>query len=156
MTQIESFTLDHNAVHAPYVRLAGSETHDGAKLSKFDLRLIQPNETAMSTAAIHTLEHLLATQMRQLLEGIIDLSPMGCRTGFYLIVWDKPSCVDVAIALLRTLQAVLAASEVPATTAEACGNFRDHSLAEAQAVARRVIEQGISSDAFERQVVSVA
>ena len=61
MPVVESFTLDHNKVIAPYVRVAGSEKHAlGSVVEKYDLRLLQPNVDAIPTAALHTLEHLLA------------------------------------------------------------------------------------------------
>ena len=90
MEKVESFQLDHTKVKAPYVRLSGTEQSEkGSKIQKYDLRFLQPNEDAMPTAAIHTLEHLLATYLRDELKGIIDISPMGCRTGFYMIIWDE-------------------------------------------------------------------
>ena len=92
MAKVESFQLDHNIVKAPYVRAAGVE-HDekGSTVQKYDLRFLQPNKDAIPTAAIHTLEHLLATYLRDELQGIIDISPMGCRTGFYMILWNEHS-----------------------------------------------------------------
>ena len=58
----------------------------------------------MPTAAIHTLEHLLATYLRDELKGIIDISPMGCRTGFYMIIWDEHEPNDIATALTKVLR----------------------------------------------------
>ena len=90
MQKVESFKLDHTKVKAPYIRkcceLKGT---NGDIVTKFDLRFLQPNEETFGTAAIHGLEHLLATYLRETLDGIIDLSPMGCRTGFYLIMWGE-------------------------------------------------------------------
>ena len=88
MEKVESFKLDHNKVKAPYVRkCCVLDGKSGDKVSKFDLRFLQPNVEAFGTGAIHGLEHLLATYLREELDNIIDLSPMGCRTGFYLIMW---------------------------------------------------------------------
>ncbi|MCP4632996.1 MAG: S-ribosylhomocysteine lyase, partial [candidate division Zixibacteria bacterium] len=79
---IESFTVDHINMPAPQVRKVGTYSGEkGDKISKFDLRFIKPNSDAIPTGAIHTLEHLLATYMRTDLPDIIDISPMGCRTG---------------------------------------------------------------------------
>lgn len=117
MPVVESFTLDHTKVKAPYVRVAGVERHAlGSVVQKFDLRLLQPNTDAIPTAALHTLEHLLAFGLREELDGIIDISPMGCRTGFYLILWDEHKPADVAAALTRVLRRVLDATDVPAVT----------------------------------------
>ena len=83
MDKVESFELDHRKVKAPYIRkcctLNGPQ---GDYVTKFDIRFLQPNKEAFGTAAMHGLEHLLAYELRKNLDGIIDFSPMGCRTGF--------------------------------------------------------------------------
>ena len=91
-TQVDSFNLDHTKVRAPYVRLAGRyQGERGDTIQKYDLRLVQPNEAEIPTAALHTIEHLLAGYLRdELGDKIIDASPMGCRTGFYLTVLGTP------------------------------------------------------------------
>ena len=151
MARVESFELDHNKVKAPYVRVAGVE-HDekGSTIQKIDLRFLQPNTDAFPTGAVHTLEHLLATYLRDHLEGIIDVSPMGCRTGFYCIKWNESSAEEIAQALENTLHDVLETEVIPAVTAKECGNYRDHSLFSAKEYAKQVLEQGISRDPFER------
>ena len=129
MAKVESFSLDHNKVKAPYVRMAGMETNQGAVIQKFDLRFLQPNQDALPTAALHTLEHLLAVNLRDYIEGVIDLSPMGCRTGFYLIVWGEHSTEEIRDALKTVLEKhVIDTDYVPAVSAKECGNYRDHSL----------------------------
>ncbi|WP_150265768.1 S-ribosylhomocysteine lyase [Paenibacillus tepidiphilus] len=149
MAKVESFQLDHTKVKAPYVRIAGTERDGkGSTIQKYDLRLLQPNQDALPTAAVHTLEHLLATYLRDELPGVIDVSPMGCRTGFYLILWDEHSPADVAAAFTRVLQQVLQTGEVPAVSALECGNYRDHSLFSAKEYARQALEAGISDDPF--------
>jgi S-ribosylhomocysteine lyase len=149
MAKVESFQLDHTKVKAPYVRVAGTEKNaKGSTIQKYDLRFLQPNADALPTAAVHTLEHLLATYLRDELEGIIDISPMGCRTGFYLIIWDEHNPADVAAALTKVLHKVLDTEVVPAVSALECGNYRDHSLFSAQEYARQVLDAGISDDPF--------
>lgn len=149
MAKVESFQLDHTKVKAPYVRVAGTEKNaKGSTIQKYDLRLLQPNVDALPTAAVHTLEHLLATYLRDELEGIIDISPMGCRTGFYLIIWDEHNPADIAAALTKVLNKVLETEVVPAVSALECGNYKDHSLFSAQEYARIVLEAGISDDPF--------
>ncbi|MNO30155.1 S-ribosylhomocysteine lyase [compost metagenome] len=149
MAKVESFQLDHTKVKAPYVRVAGTEKNEkGSTIQKYDLRLLQPNADALPTAAVHTLEHLLATYLRDELEGIIDISPMGCRTGFYLIIWDEHDPADVAAALTKVLHKVLETEHVPAVSALECGNYKDHSLFSAKEYARLVLEAGISDDPF--------
>lgn len=151
MVRVESFDLDHNIVKAPYVRVAGVE-HDaqGSTIQKIDLRFLQPNTDSFPTGAMHTLEHLLATYLREHLEDIIDVSPMGCRTGFYCIKWNESTPEEIATALEKTLQDVMETEVVPAVTAKECGNYRDHSLFAAKEYAKQVLEAGISRDPFER------
>lgn len=150
MARVESFDLDHNIVKAPYVRVAGVEEENGTRIQKIDLRFLQPNEDALPTSAVHTLEHLLATYLRDHLEGIIDVSPMGCRTGFVCVKWGEATPEEIAVALEKTLQQVLDTEIVPAMTAKECGNFRDHSLYAAKVYVEQVLEEGISRDPFER------
>ena len=91
MAEVESFTLDHTAVKAPYVRLIGVEQGPrGDEISNFDVRFVQPNEGEIPTAGLHTIEHLLASLLRDRVDGVIDISPFGCRTGFHLIMWGRP------------------------------------------------------------------
>lgn len=150
MAKVESFSLNHDLVKAPYVRLAGSEENEGVLVEKYDLRFLQPNEDALPTAALHTLEHLLATKMRDELTGIIDISPMGCRTGFYMIMWGHHDMKEIRDALVNTLEFVVATDFVPAVKREACGNYKDHSLFSAQEYAKEILAKGISLDPFER------
>lgn len=148
MTNVESFTLDHTKVKAPFVRKSGLEERSGVRVSKFDLRLLQPNLEEMSTGAIHTLEHFIAGFMREKLDGVIDISPMGCRTGFYMIVWGDIEVKPVIDALYYSLKKVLEQEEVPAANELQCGNYRDHSLVEAKEYARQVLEKGISDKIY--------
>lgn len=149
--KVTSFDLDHTRVRAPYVRLAGLYTGPkGDVISKFDLRLVQPNVAEVPTAALHTIEHLLAGYLRGSLgDGssgeIIDASPMGCRTGFYLSVFGEPDEAVVARALTRSLEAIRThQGEIPGCSEERCGNFRDHSLSGAQAWAERILKDPIT------------
>ena len=150
MARVESFELDHRKVKAPYVRLAGTEQNGDALVEKYDLRFLQPNKDALPTGALHTLEHLLAVNMRDELKGIIDISPMGCRTGFYMIMWDQHSPQEIRDALVNVLNKVINTEVVPAVSAKECGNYKDHSLFAAKEYAKIVLDQGISLDPFER------
>lgn len=133
---VESFSLDHTKVKAPYVRLAGRKVGPkGDAVTKFDVRFCQPNAEYMPTGAIHTLEHLMAEYIRDELDGVIDLSPMGCRTGFYLTVFGEPGEESVAKKLSVVLSKVAAWPEseaVPGVDPVMCGNWRDHDLATAK------------------------
>jgi S-ribosylhomocysteine lyase len=140
-TKVESFTMDHTKVKAPFVRKCGVLTGpNGDVVTKFDLRFMQPNAGAIPTAALHALEHLLAGYLRDEVENVIDLSPMGCRTGFYFIVWGEPSIETIQTALCKALERVVVAAEVPAANEVQCGNYRDLSLFGAQEYAKQVLK----------------
>ncbi|WP_125582244.1 S-ribosylhomocysteine lyase [Lacticaseibacillus suibinensis] len=157
MAKVESFTLDHTKVKAPYVRLI-TEEHgpQGDVISNYDLRLVQPNQAAIDTAGLHTIEHLLASLLRDRLDGVIDCSPFGCRTGFHLITWGTHSTTEVAKALKSSLEAIaneITWADVPGTTIESCGNYKDHSLFSAKEWAKLILSRGISDQPFERHEV---
>ncbi|MZQ75947.1 MAG: S-ribosylhomocysteine lyase [Peptoclostridium sp.] len=137
---VESFTMDHTVVKAPFVRKCGViTTPKGDTITKFDLRFVQPNVESMPTAAIHALEHLMAGFIREELDNVVDLSPMGCRTGFYLIMVGELSEEEVAKALISSLEKVIAAEEVPAANPVQCGNYKDMSLFGAKEYAKEVL-----------------
>ena len=149
MEKVESFKLDHNKVKAPYVRTCC--VLDGKiwdKVSKFDLRFLQPKVEAFGTASMHGLEHLLAPYLRAELDNIIDLSPMGCRTGFYLIIWGDVEASTVKLALERALQKVMECKEMIAASAVECGNYRDLSLFGAKEYAKKALEEGFSLNIY--------
>lgn len=149
MEKVESFKLDHNKVKAPYVRkCCVLDGKMGDKVSKFDLRFLQPNVEAFGTAAIHGLEHLLATYLREEMDNIIDLSPMGCRTGFYLIMWGDIEPSLVKSGLERALQKVIDCKEMIAASAVECGNYRDLSLFGAQEYAKKALKEGFSLNIY--------
>lgn len=155
-TEIESFTLDHDAVKAPYVRIISTQQGPkGDVITNFDVRLAQPNEQEIPTGAMHTLEHLLALYLRPQLEGYIDCSPYGCRTGFHLLCWGEPTAAQAALALKYALEQITETEweDVPGTQRQECGNYRDHSLWGAKEWARSILAQGISEDAFARRLV---
>jgi S-ribosylhomocysteine lyase len=77
--------------------------------------------------------------MRERIDGIIDVSPMGCRTGFYLTKIGQSDLEEIEQALISSLEEVIATEDVPAMTAKQCGNYRDHSLFGAQEYARKFL-----------------
>ncbi|MDI3312682.1 MAG: S-ribosylhomocysteine lyase [Thermoanaerobacterium sp.] len=142
--KVESFKLDHRTVKAPYVRKSGTLVGpNGDVVTKYDIRLTQPNVDSIPTGGIHTLEHLFATYFRDYFDDIIDISPMGCRTGFYLTKFGDTSIDVIKDALKKVLERVLATKEedVPATNEIQCGNYRDHSLFTAKEYAKAVLEK---------------
>lgn len=149
MVKVESFELDHRLVKAPYVRKVKTEHGaEGGTISKFDLRFMQPNEEVLPTAAIHTMEHLLAGFMREKLDGIIDISPMGCRTGFYLVAWGDVEVKKVIDALEHSLKSIIDAKEIPAANIVQCGTYKDHSLQLAKEYAEYILRKGITDEVY--------
>ena len=154
---VESFELDHTAVKAPYVRLIGEDTVPKVDvISNYDIRLVQPTEDSIPTAGIHTIEHLLAMLIRKRIDGMIDCSPFGCRTGFHMIMWGQHDPKTIAQVIKSSLEEIAEATsweDVPGTTIESCGNYKDHSLFSAKEWCKLILEQGISDDPFTRHIV---
>ena len=137
---VESFNLDHTKVKAPYVRLAGIKTGDnGDQIHKYDMRICQPNQEHMDMPALHSLEHLMAELSRNHSDKVVDISPMGCQTGFYVAMINHDDYDDVLDLLAKTLEDVLEAEEVPACNEMQCGWAASHSLEGAQELARNFL-----------------
>lgn len=141
---VESFSLDHTKVKAPYVRAAGTKTGPkGDIVSKFDIRFCQPNVEYLPMEAIHTLEHLMAEFIRDELDGVIDLSPMGCRTGFYLVIFGEHQEEYIAGKVRNVLSKVAGwkdSEAVPGVDPVMCGNWEGHSLSGAKTAAAKWVE----------------
>lgn len=158
LADVESFSLDHTKVRAPYVRLISVEHGPkGDAISNYDIRLLQPNSGEIPTSGLHTIEHTLAALLRTRLTGLIDISPFGCRTGFHLIAWGTPQPAEIAAAIKSSLEDIAGPvtwDDVPGTDAVSCGNYRDHSLFSAKEWSQAVLDQGISLDAFDRSEIA--
>lgn len=152
MPLLDSFTVDHTRMNAPAVRVAKTmATPKGDTITVFDLRFCAPNKEILSERGIHTLEHLFAGFMRDHLNGdsveIIDISPMGCRTGFYMSLIGTPSESVVADAWLAAMQDVLKValqSDIPELNEYQCGTYEMHSLEQAKEIARNIISAGVN------------
>lgn len=139
---VESFNLDHTKVAAPYVRLAGiKEGQNGDVVRKYDVRFKQPNEEHMKMDALHSIEHLMAENIRNHTDFVVDMSPMGCQTGFYLTMINHDDYEEVLTILEKTLQDVVKATEVPACNEVQCGWAANHSLEGAQNLAKEMLEK---------------
>ena len=137
---MESLNLDHTKVQAPYVRLAGVKTgQNGDVINKYDVRLKQPNKEHMEMPALHSLEHLMAENIRNHTDQVVDVSPMGCQTGFYLTMINHNNHDEILDILEKTLQDVLKADEVPACNEVQCGWAASHSLEGAKDLAREML-----------------
>jgi len=141
---VESFRLDHTKVRAPYVRLAKRVPVLGGdhEVLAYDLRLRTPNTELLSPRVVHSLEHLLAVSLRSVTQGaegvrVLDVGPMGCRTGFYLIFLSRAghlSLGQVVELVEEALDEALSYESVPGASVESCGGYEEHDLAGARGV----------------------
>ncbi|EBB6229351.1 S-ribosylhomocysteine lyase [Listeria innocua] len=137
---VESFNLDHTKVKAPFVRLAGTKVGvHGDEIYKYDVRFKQPNKEHMEMPALHSLEHLMAELARNHTDKLIDISPMGCQTGFYMSFINHNDYDDALEILATTLTDVLAADSVPACNEVQCGWAASHSLEGAKELAEEFL-----------------
>lgn len=137
---VESFNLDHRAVKAPYIRVADRKVlPHGDILVKYDVRFCQPNREHLEMPVIHSLEHTMAENLRNHADYIVDFSPMGCQTGFYLIVVGDHPDAEIHGIVAAALADVLVATEVPAANEVQCGWGASHTLEGAKAAARAML-----------------
>ncbi|NLJ90207.1 MAG: S-ribosylhomocysteine lyase [Clostridiales bacterium] len=144
MKDIPSFTIDHmklqRGVYVSRKDQVGSEV-----LTTFDLRMTRPNfEPVMNTAEMHTIEHLAATYLRNnkdYMDKVIYFGPMGCRTGFYLILVGDYSSKEILPLIINTFEFIRDfEGDVPGATKEGCGNYLDMNLGMAKYLANRYLE----------------
>jgi len=151
MPLLDSFTVDHTIMPAPAVRRAkGMKTPSGDDITVFDLRFVKPNRAILSSEGIHTLEHLFAGFMREHLNSkkveIIDISPMGCRTGFYMSLLGTPSEKKVAKAWKKSMKDILKVKrkrDIPELNKYQCGTYKMHSLRDAKDIALNILDNKI-------------
>ncbi len=135
MRKIASFTVDHLRLESG-LYLSRRDEKDGAVVSTFDLRFTAPNrEPVMDMPALHTIEHLGATFLRNSsrADEIVYFGPMGCRTGFYLILFGDRSPED-ALPLVGEMCSFILSyeGEIPGARPEECGNYLEQNLAMAK------------------------
>lgn len=132
MEKITSFTIDHIRLQ-PGLYVSRKDKIGAETVTTFDLRLTSPNEEpAMNTAEVHTIEHLAATYLRnepQWRDRVLYFGPMGCRTGFYLLLAGDLTSEEV-LPLVKDCFRFIAdfKGEVPGATAKDCGNYLDMNL----------------------------
>ena len=141
MEKITSFTIDHIKLQ-PGLYVSRKDRIGAETVTTFDLRLTSPNEEpVMNTAEMHTMEHLAATFLRNhpvWKERIIYFGPMGCRTGFYLLVAGDHSSMEVLPLVTECFQFIRDfTGEVPGASAKDCGNYLDMNLPMANYWGRR-------------------
>ena len=142
MEKIASFRVDHTRL-LPGLYVSRRDGGEESPVTTFDLRFTRPNlEPVMDTPAVHTLEHLGATYLRSGPEKdrIIYFGPMGCRTGFYLVMFGRLEAED-ALPLVRDMLGFILAFEgpIPGASPEECGNYQDQNLDMAKYYARRYL-----------------
>lgn len=151
MPMLDSFMVDHTKMKAPATRVAKTmSTPSGDTITVFDLRFYQPNKGIMSEKGTHTLEHLFAGFIRDHLNGddveIIDVSPMGCRTGFYMSLLGTPDEERVSKAWKESMEDVLkveSQDDIPELNLYQCGTCEMHSLDEAKEIASDILSHDI-------------
>ena len=145
MEKIASFTVDHLRL-VPGVYVSRVDQVAGNPITTFDLRMTSPNdEPVMNTAEVHTIEHLAATFLRnhaEYADKTIYFGPMGCRTGFYLILAGSYESKDI-VPLLKEMYRFMAdfEGEVPGASAKDCGNYLDMNLPMAKYLAGKFLKE---------------
>ena len=145
MKKIASFTINHLALNRG-VYVSRLDEFNNQKITTFDLRMTRPNfEPVMNTAEIHTIEHLGATFLRnhpQYAEKTIYFGPMGCRTGFYLLLSGEYTSKDILPLIVELFEFIKNyEGEIPGASAHDCGNYLDMNLNMAKFLAQRYLEE---------------
>ena len=148
MEKITSFTINHILLH-PGVYVSRKDLAGETTVTTFDIRMTSPNEEpVMNTAEVHTIEHLAATYLRNdptWKDRVLYFGPMGCRTGFYLVVFGELTSEEI-LPLVRELFEFVAGFEgdVPGAAPEECGNYLDQNLPMANWLARRYLDRDLA------------
>lgn len=143
MEKIASFTIDHLRLQ-PGVYVSRKDRVGGSVITTFDLRMTSPNEEpVMNTAEMHTIEHLGATFLRNheaFGERTVYFGPMGCRTGFYLLLAGDYESRDILPLMVEMYEFIRDfEGEVPGAAARDCGNYLDMNLGMAKVLANRYL-----------------
>lgn len=149
MDKIASFTIDHIKLQ-PGIYVSRKDNVGDSVITTFDLRMTSPNEEpVMNTAEMHTIEHLAATFLRNhrdYKDRIIYFGPMGCRTGFYLLLAGDYSSKDILPLIIEMYEFIRDfKGEVPGASAKDCGNYLDMNLPMANYLANRYLENVLYS-----------
>ena len=143
MDLIESFSIDHRYI-IPGIFISRVDTISNGKATTYDIRLKKPNrEPVIDVSAMHSLEHIIATYLRnnkEWKEEIIYWGPMGCLTGFYLILKGNRKPQEIYDLILNAFIEVDKYNEVPGATEENCGNYLLHNLPMAKWYAKEFVD----------------
>ena len=143
MEKIASFTIDHNKLQ-PGVYVSRKDNVANGVVTTFDIRMTSPNEEpVMNTAEMHAFEHLMATFLRnhkEFMDKVVYFGPMGCRTGFYLLLAGDYISSDIVPLLTQAFEFVADfVGEIPGASAKDCGNYLDMNLGMAKYHAKRFL-----------------
>ncbi len=142
MEKIASFTIDHIKLQ-PGIYVSRKDHIGSEVITTFDLRMTSPNEEpVMNTAEIHTIEHLGATYLRNsaIKDKVVYFGPMGCRTGFYLLLAGDMESSDIVTLMTEMFEFIRDfKDEVPGASAKDCGNYLDMNLGMANYIADRYL-----------------
>ncbi|CBK81888.1 LuxS protein involved in autoinducer AI2 synthesis [Coprococcus catus GD/7] len=144
MEKISSFTIDHLKL-VPGVYVSRKDTIGKEVITTFDLRMTSPNdEPVMNTAEVHTIEHLAATFLRNhpvYANKTIYFGPMGCRTGFYLLLAGNLTSKEIIPLMIEMFEFIRDFNgEVPGASPKDCGNYLDMNLPMANYLAKRYLD----------------
>jgi S-ribosylhomocysteine lyase len=154
MEKIASFTIDHIRL-LPGLYVSRKDHIGSETVTTFDIRITKPNdEPVMNTAEVHAIEHLGATFLRNhpvMADKVVYFGPMGCRTGFYLLLAGDYVSWDI-VGLMREMFTFIADFEgdIPGACAKDCGNYLDMSLPMARYYARKYLREVLDEAAKER------
>lgn len=145
MEKIASFTIDHLKL-CPGVYVSRKDAVGGSVVTTFDLRMTKPNaEPVMNTAEMHAIEHLAATYLRNhddYKEKTVYFGPMGCRTGFYLLLAGDCASADIVPLLVELYEFIRDyEGEIPGASPKDCGNCLDMNLPMAKYLAKRYLDE---------------
>ena len=151
MNKIESFQVDHLNL-LPGLYLSRRDHKDSCTVSTYDLRFTPPNrEPVMDMPAVHTIEHLGATFLRnsERKEDVVYFGPMGCRTGFYLLLFGEESAEKIAPLVLEMCGFILNfEGEIPGARPEECGNYSEQNLNMAKYYIKRYRDELLKEKRF--------
>lgn len=156
MKKIASFTIDHIKL-LPGLYVSRKDHVGEETITTFDIRMTKPNgEPVMNTAEMHTIEHLAATFLRnhaQYADKTVYFGPMGCRTGFYLLLAGDYESKDI-VPLMQEMFAFIRDfhEEVPGASAKDCGNYLDMNLPMANYLAEKYLREVLTDITQERLV----
>lgn len=154
MEKITSFTIDHLRL-IPGLYVSRIDQVAGHPVTTFDIRMTNPNEEpVMNTAEVHTIEHLAATFLRNhetYADKTIYFGPMGCRTGFYLLLAGEYTSKDIVPLMIEMFTFIADfEGDVPGACAKDCGNYLDMNLSMARYLARRYLREVLTDIPDER------